>query len=262
MAWIMDAYSMQQGETIPGVVTGKPPVIGGSEGREGAPGHSVAIITREALHYYDVPIGDATVAVQGYGSVGSNAARLLHDWGASIVAVSDVNGAAYDESGLDPYEIPSHEEEPEAVTKVADSVIPNDELLELDVDVLIPAAVSNALTAETVDGIQADMIVEGANGPTTHVADRKLEEQDIPVLPDILANAGGVTVSYYEWLQDINRRSWSLERVTEELEADMLEAWEAVRAAHEERDIPWRLAAYTVALERLEAAHEVRGLWP
>jgi glutamate dehydrogenase (NAD(P)+) len=262
MAWVMDAYSMQEGETVPGVVTGKPPVIGGSEGRDGAPGRSVAIITREALEYYDTPIENATVAVQGYGSVGANAARLLSDWGATVVAVSDVNGAAYDESGLDPYEIPSHEEVPEGVTEAAETVIDNEALLGLDVDVLIPAAVSNALTAETVDLVQADLVVEGANGPTSAAADRVLEERGVPVIPDILANAGGVTVSYYEWLQDINRRSWSLERVNRELESDMQEAWQSVRSAHETHDVPWRLAAYIVALERLEAAHEARGLWP
>ena len=262
MAWVMDAYSMQQGETIPGVVTGKPPVIGGSEGRESAPGRSVAIITRETLDYYDIPIESATIAVQGYGSVGANAARPLHDWGANIVSVSDVNGAAYDESGLDPYEIPSHDEVPEAVTEEADTVISNEAILELDVDVLIPAAISDVLTADTVDSVQADIIVEGANGPTSAVADEKLEARDIPVIPDILANAGGVTVSYYEWLQDINRRSWTLERVEEELESDMLQAWESVREAHETHDVSWRVAAYVVALKRLEAAHDARGLWP
>jgi glutamate dehydrogenase (NAD(P)+) len=262
MAWIMDAYSMQQGETIPGVVTGKPPVIGGSEGREGAPGRSVAIVTRAALEHYDVPIESATVAVQGYGSVGANAARLLDDWGATVVAVSDVNGAAHDPSGLDTHAIPSHEEEPEAVTREAETVISNAELLELPVDVLIPAAVSNAVTADVAESLRADLVVEGANGPTTHPADRILEERGVPVIPDILANAGGVTVSYYEWLQDINRRSWTLDRVTEELETDMLEAWDEVRSVHEDRDLTWRLAAYAVALERLEAAHQARGLWP
>ncbi|MFW5965495.1 MAG: glutamate dehydrogenase GdhB, partial [Halodesulfurarchaeum sp.] len=262
MAWMMDAYSMQQGETIPGVVTGKPPVIGGSEGRAEAPGRSVAIITREALSYYDIPIEGATVAVQGYGSVGANAARLLHDWGANVIAVSDVNGAAYEQAGLDPYAIPSHEEEPEAVTRVAETVIDNDALLGLDVDVLIPAAVSNALNADTVEDVSAALIVEGANGPTTQIADQVLEERGIPVMPDILANAGGVTVSYYEWLQDINRRAWSLERVTEELEVDMLEAWDAVRETKETRGVSWRVATFALALRRLEAAHDARGLWP
>ncbi|MBS3760814.1 MAG: Glu/Leu/Phe/Val dehydrogenase, partial [Halodesulfurarchaeum sp.] len=212
--------------------------------------------------YYETPLESATIAVQGYGSVGANAARLLDDWGATVVAVSDVNGAAYDDTGLDPHEIPSHDEVPEAVTRDAETVITNDDLLGLDVDVLIPAAISNVLTAETVEYVQADLIVEGANGPTSAPADELLEARGIPVIPDILANAGGVTVSYYEWLQDINRRSWSLDRVTRELESDMLEAWEAVREAHETHGVTWRIAAYAVALKRLEAAHEARGLWP
>ncbi len=262
MGWFMDAYSMLQGETTPGVVTGKPPVIGGSYGREEAPGRSVAIVAREACSYYDLPLEEATVAVQGYGSVGANAARLLDEWGTSVVAVSDVNGAAYDPDGLDTSSIPTHEEEPEAVTRVANRVIGNDELLELDVDVLIPAAVGNALTAENADATGAGLVVEGANGPTTVAADSVLRERDVPVIPDILANAGGVTVSYFEWLQDINRRSWAHERVNEELESEMLRAWNAVAERVDRHDLAWRDAAYVLALERLGAAHEARGLWP
>ncbi|OYR84788.1 amino acid dehydrogenase, partial [Halorubrum distributum] len=146
MAWLMDAYSMQEGETIPGVVTGKPPVVGGSEGREEAPGRSVAIITQLVCEYYDRPLAETTVAVQGYGSVGANAARLLDDWGATVVAISDVNGAMYDPAGIDTASVPSHDEEPEAVTTYADTVITNDELLTLDVDVLVPAALGNVIT--------------------------------------------------------------------------------------------------------------------
>lgn len=262
MGWFMDAYSVLQGETTPGVVTGKPPVIGGSHGREEAPGRSVAIVVREACDYHDIPIEEATVAVQGYGSVGANAARLLDSWGASVVAVSDVNGAAYDPDGLDTASIPTHEEEPEAVTRVADHVIGNDELLELDVDVLVPAAVGNVITADNADAIAADLVVEGANGPTTVTGDSILRERGVSVIPDILANAGGVTVSYFEWLQDINRRSWSHERVNEELESEMLRAWNAVAERVEEQDLAWRDAAYVLALERLGAAHEARGLWP
>ena len=262
MAWLMDAYSMQEGETIPGVVTGKPPIIGGSEGREEAPGRSVAIITREVCEYYDRPLSETTVAVQGYGSVGANAARLLDEWGATVVAISDVNGAMYRPGGIDTAEIPTHDEEPEAVTKHADELISNAELLELDVDVLVPAAVGNVITETNADRIQADMIVEGANGPTTSTADAILEEREIPVVPDILANAGGVTVSYFEWLQDINRRSWSLERVNEELDAEMKDAWNDVVREFEDRNVSWRDAAYIVALSRVAHAHETRGLWP
>jgi glutamate dehydrogenase (NAD(P)+) len=270
MAWFMDAYSMQQGETIPGVVTGKPPVIGGSYGREEAPGRSTAIAAREAIQYYDREISDTTVAVQGFGSVGANAARLLEDWGATVVAVSDVNGAIYDPEGIDVDAIPSHDEEPEAVTSFAkelndgDSVrrLSNAELLELDVDVLIPAAVGNVITADNADAISAEIVVEGANGPTTFAADTILEERDVPVIPDILANAGGVTVSYFEWLQDINRRQWTLERVNEELEEHMLDAWDDVRAEVDAEGLTWRDAAYVVALSRIAEAKETRGLWP
>jgi glutamate dehydrogenase (NAD(P)+) len=262
MSWMMDAYSMQEAETIPGVVTGKPPVIGGSEGRAEAPGRSVAIVTREVAEYYDTPLAEATVAVQGFGSVGANAARLLDDWGATVVAVSDVTGAAYDSDGLDTRSIPSHEEQPEAVAAHADRTIPNDELLGLDVDVLVPAAVGNAITEANVSEVRADVVVEGANGPVSFTADEILADRGVPVVPDILANAGGVTVSYFEWLQDINRRSWSAERVNEELESEMLGAFEAVTDEFERIDGTWRDAAYAVALSRIAEAHEARGLWP
>ncbi|QPV62597.1 Glu/Leu/Phe/Val dehydrogenase [Halosimplex litoreum] len=262
MSWMMDAYSMQEAETIPGVVTGKPPVIGGSEGRAEAPGRSVAIVTREVAEYYDTPLAEATVAVQGFGSVGANAARLLDDWGATVVAVSDVTGAAYDPDGLDTRSIPSHEEQPEAVAAHADRTIPNGELLELDVDVLVPAAVGNAITEANVSEVRADVVVEGANGPVSFAADEILADRGVSVIPDILANAGGVTVSYFEWLQDINRRSWSAERVNEELETEMLAAFEAVADEFESSDGTWRDAAYAVALSRIAEAHEARGLWP
>jgi glutamate dehydrogenase (NAD(P)+) len=262
MAWFMDAYSVQQGETTPGVVTGKPPEIGGSYGREEAPGYSVAIVVREACKYYDRPVEGATIAVQGFGSVGANAACLLESWGADIVAVSDVNGAAYDPEGLAVQEIPAHDETPEAVTDSDGDAITNEELLELDVDVLTPCAVGNAITGANASDIQADLVVEGANGPVTFAAESILQQRRIPVVPDILANAGGVTVSYFEWLQDINRRKWSRERVNEELEAEMMAAWESIRDEYERRDVSWRTAAYIVALSRVARAHELRGLWP
>ena len=265
MAWIMDAYSMVTGETAPGVVTGKPRVIGGSPGRESAPGRSVAIVTRVALEYYDRPVEDSTIAIQGYGSVGGHAARLLDQWGATVVATSDVNGAIYDPDGLPVSEIPLHDETPEAVSAYDDPAVDrmgNDDLLELDVDVLIPAAVGNVLTEANADAVDADLIVEGANGPTTSTADAIFDDRGIPVLPDILANAGGVTVSYFEWLQDINRRSWTLERVHGELEDEMITAWNRTRTVYEDRDVTWRTAAYVVALSRIAEAHSYRGLWP
>lgn len=263
MAWMMDAYSMQQGETIPGVVTGKPPVVGGSKGREEAPGRSVAIITREFIDYQDRDLEETTIAIQGYGSVGANAARTLDDWGADIVSVSDVKGAIYDPSGLDTHAVPSYSEEPNAVTTHdAPKQLSADGIFALDVDVLIPAAIGGVLTKDNADDVQADIIVEGANGPTTTGADEIFEERDIPVLPDILANAGGVTVSYFEWLQDINRREWALERVHSELESQMLSSWEDVYTTYEAKDVTWREAAYVVALERVGKAKSARGLWP
>jgi glutamate dehydrogenase (NAD(P)+) len=263
MAWLMDAYSMQEGETVPGVVTGKPPVVGGSKGRDEAPGRSVAIITREAIDYYGMDITETTIAIQGYGSVGANAARLLDEWGANVVAVSDVNGGIYDPNGLDTHAVPSHHEEPEAVMgHDAPETVGNAELLELDVDVLVPAALGNVLTAENAHDVMADLIVEGANGPTTSAADQIFTEREIPVIPDILANAGGVTVSYFEWLQDINRRAWPIERVHNELEEEMLTAWAVVKSEFDNREVTWRDAAYIVSLSRIAEAHEARGLWP
>lgn len=263
MAWFMDAYSMQEGETLPGVVTGKPPVVGGSYGREEAPGRSTAIITREALDYYDYEVENATIAVQGFGSVGANAARLLDELGANVVAVSDVDGAIYDPDGFDTEDVRSHEEQPGMVSGYdAPTSLSNDELLELDVDVVIPAAIGNVLTADNADDVRAGLVVEGANGPTTIHADEIFEEREIPVIPDILANAGGVTVSYFEWLQDINRRAWPVEEVNEELENEMQSAWTDVREAFESYDATWREAAYIVGLERVAEAHDARGLWP
>ena len=264
MAWFMDAYSVQEGEPSPGVVTGKPPEIGGSHGREEAPGRSVAIVAREALAYEGRPLDDATVAVQGFGSVGASAARLLDEWGATVVAVSDVNGAVYDTDGLDVRSIPSHGEEPEGVTRGVDDdrLLSNEALVRLDVDVLAPCAVGNVITGDNAEAVRADLIVEGANGPVTFAADAVLERRGIPVIPDILANAGGVTVSYFEWLQDIERRTWASERVFEELEEEMVAAWEAVREEYDRRDVSWRTAAYVVALRRVARAHELRGLWP
>jgi glutamate dehydrogenase (NAD(P)+) len=262
MSWIMDTYSVQEDETTPGIVTGKPTGIGGSKGRAEAPGRSAAIISREALDYYGTRVADATVAVQGFGSVGANAARILEDWGATVVAVSDVTGAAYDPTGLDTRAIPSHNEEPEAVAAHAAETISNEAILELDVDLLVPAAIGNVITEANAADIQADLIVEGANGPVSAVADSILADRDVPVVPDIIANAGGVTVSYFEWLQDINRRPWSRSRVNEELEEIMLTAWDAVRSERDHRAVTWRKAAYIVALSRVADAHENRGLWP
>ena len=265
MAWFVDAYSSAVGETVPGIVTGKPQAIGGSPGREAAPGRSVALVARETIEARQPALDNTTVAIQGFGSVGGHAARLLDDWGANVVAVSDVSGGVYDPDGIPVADIPLHDEEPEAVRTASlpdASRISNQDILELDVDVLIPAAIGNVITQQNADAIQADVIVEGANGPTTVTADRILTERDITVIPDILANAGGVTVSYFEWLQDINRRGWTRERVNRELDTEITDAWANVRSEVMNHDVSWRTAAYTVALRRVANAHSYRGLWP
>lgn len=264
MSWIMDAYSAGENEMTPGIVTGKPPVISGSLGRDSAPGRSVALITKEACKYYDKDINNITVAVQGYGSVGGNAARLLDEWGATIVALSDENGVVYNKNGLDTLDIPIHTEEPEGIKNYDGATIEEDKnILYSDVDILIPAAIGNVITEENANKINADIIVEGSNGPTNLNAEPILRNNDTVVIPDILANAGGVVVSYYEWVQGIGRRNWTLEHVQSELEKYMLIAWEKVKNKYSNNpDITWRDASYMVAIERLNEAYKERGHWP
>ncbi|WP_440010572.1 Glu/Leu/Phe/Val dehydrogenase dimerization domain-containing protein [Halomicrococcus sp. SG-WS-1] len=263
MAWLADEYERVRGDHRPGVVTGKPPVVGGSVGRESAPGRSVVAVADEACEYHGIDLADATVAVQGFGSVGATAARLLDDRGADVVAVSDAGGGVHDPDGLDVHAVPAHAETPNAVTDcdAADGGdrISNAALLELDVDVLVPAAVGDVLTADNAEDVQASLIVEGANGPTTAAADRVLEERGVPVVPDVLANAGGVVVSYFEWVQNRTRRPWTRETVLEQLDGHVLAAWDAVRERREAADCSWRDAACAVALSRVARAHETRG---
>ena len=263
MSWIMDTYSVYEDETVSGIVTGKSPEIGGIVGREESPGIGVSIITQRALEHYGVGVEGATVAVQGYGSVGANAARHLDDAGATVVAVSDAQGGVHDPDGLPTYEVKSYEEKPGAVTEFDAPTITNAELLELDVDVLVPAAIGGVITADNADNVRADMVVEGANGPTTSEADSILNERDVPVIPDILANAGGVTASYFEWLRGMNRRKWPKETVMEELEKEMNQSWYDVCDEFESHDgASWRDACYVVALKRLARAYSERGMWP
>ncbi|KTG10521.1 amino acid dehydrogenase [Haloprofundus marisrubri] len=239
----------------PAVATGKPANAGGSLGREEAPGRSVALCTRYAYESTGNALDGATVAVQGFGSVGANAARLLDEWGASVVAVSDVDGALYDPDGLHISDIEAYGDEPGVVTGYdAPETFDNESLLSLDVDVLIPAAVGGVLTADTAPEVRASFVVEGANGPTTTAADAVFEERGITVVPDILANAGGVTVSYFEWLQNRNDERWSLERVREELDERTLRATRAVEEVAGKRGVSWREAAYEVALTRVADA--------
>jgi glutamate dehydrogenase (NAD(P)+) len=265
MAWMMDTYSVYEGHTIPEVVTGKPVELGGTPGRVEATGRGVAIITERILDYHDKSIEDATVAIQGYGNVGSWAGRLLAQRGANIVATSDVTGGIYKPDGLDTHAVADVIEgggQIDDYNGPADPIT-NDELLCLDVDVLIPAAVSHAITDEVAEELRADMIVEAANGPTTPKADDVLAERDIPTVPDILANAGGVIVSYLEWVQNTQEYSWTLEEVNADLERRLAESFDEMMDAYAEYETPdLRTAAYTIALDRQATAHEKRGLFP
>ncbi|QHS16095.1 Glu/Leu/Phe/Val family dehydrogenase [Halopenitus persicus] len=277
MAWMMDTYSVYEGYTVPKVVTGKPLEIGGTPGRVAATGRGVSIVTERLFEYLENDLDDATVAVQGFGNVGSHAARLLDDAGARVVATSDVTGAAYDPDGLDVPTLGAHvdaggliEEYTAGDLKGTDrtrwdepEMISNAELLELDVDVLIPAAVEGVITAENADRVRANAIVEAANGPTTVAADEVLSERDVQIVPDILANAGGVIVSYLEWVQNSQEFSWPLETVNAELERRIGSAFDETIERYDQGDVPdLRTAAYTIALERIARAHEYRGLFP
>ncbi|SFL14698.1 glutamate dehydrogenase (NAD(P)+) [Halogranum rubrum] len=258
MTWFVDAYSAQYGEPTPAAVTGKPISAGGCYGRAAAPGRSVAVTAREACAHEGIELDGATVAVQGFGNVGGNAARLLDEWGATVVAVSDVDGAIYDADGLDVAAVTASGPHPSVVADYDEAaILTNAELLALDVDILVPAAVGDVLTADTALDVRAELVVEGANGPTTPAADTLFEERGIPVIPDILANAGGVTVSYFEWLQNRTDERWSESRVLEALDGRVVDAWNAVSTERERRDCSWREAAYVVALSRVVDAHEM-----
>lgn len=264
MAWIMDTYSIHHDYTIPGVVTGKPVELGGSAGRSTATGTGVSMLADSVADYYGKSIYDATVAVQGFGNAGSVAARLLDEKGANVVAVNDSAGGIHDPDGLDIADVERHKAETGQVTEYGGATaIDNDELLTLDVDILIPAALENAIDASLADDVKADYVLEAANGPTTDKANSILVERGVRILPDILANAGGVIVSYLEWVQNTQRYSWSEEKVHEKLDDRMTESFGRVMEAHESIDTDCvRTAAYTVALERVAKAHDTRGLYP
>jgi len=258
MAWIMDEYGKKHGYT-PAIVTGKPVNLGGSLGREQATGRGTTIIAREACKAFGIELRGARVAIQGFGNVGSWAARFLHESGAKIVALSDVKGGIYDAAGLDVARVLEHVKASGSVVGMSKTTpIDNGELLTLDVDLLVPAALGGAITSENVADVKARMIVEAANSPVTPEADEVLRSRNIPVLPDILVNAGGVTVSYFEWTQNLQQVRWELDRVNGELEKKMVAAWKQVHHVHAERRLPLRIAAYIVALDRVAEATRQR----
>ena len=263
MAWIMDTVSMEAGHSIPAVVTGKPIDIGGSEGRAAATGRGVTVVALEACRRLGRDPGSTTVAVQGFGNVGSVAAELMAAEGFRICAVSDMHGGIYDARGLDIAALAAHRRATGRLTGFARTTdVTNAALLELPVDLLVPAALENQITAANAPRIAATLIVEGANGPTTPDAEAILERRGIRVVPDILANAGGVTVSYFEWVQDIQSFFWEEGEINAKLERVMRRGFEQMARQSEEHGCSWRLGAYLVAVKRVADATSVRGIYP
>jgi glutamate dehydrogenase (NAD(P)+) len=262
MAWMMDTYSQQVGYAVPGVVTGKPLSIGGSLGREEATGRGVVYVTHEVLRHLKLSIEGASVAIQGFGNVGSHTARIMHEHGARIIAVSDVNGGIYNSKGLDVSALlrrgssqPLHE------TKLGDAIT-NEELLQLDCTVLVPAALSEQITAKNANSLRCRILSEGANGPTTLEADRILADKGIFVIPDILANSGGVIVSYFEWVQDLQRFFWSATDIQNRLQDIITSAFQRTLHFSSERHVSMRMAALMSGIDQVAQAHLQRGLYP
>lgn len=263
MAWMMDTYSKAKNEPTPAVVTGKPISLGGSEGRNEATGMGVAIVTREASKRLKRPLKDARVVVQGFGNAGYTSAWFLQQMGCRIIAVSDSKGGIYSKEGLEVEKVLEHKRRTGSVINYEKAEnITNDELLELECDFLIPAALENQITERNADRIKALAVVEAANGPTTPEADRVLFEKGTLVVPDILANAGGVTVSYFEWVQNLTRTKWSIEDVRTNLEGKMVRSFEDVMRSAEEYGVSARQAAMIVAVKRVAEAVKALGSWP
>ncbi len=266
MSWMMDTYSMVHGHCIPGVVTGKPIELGGSLGRSEATGRGVMLTTRMICRKKGASPADCKVAVQGMGNVGSTSAQLLYEAGFRVIAVSDVSGGLYNEDGLDIPAIRAYLGSRGALLRDYDGAgarhITNEELLACDCDILVPAALENQINEGNAADLRAKIIVEGANGPTTTEADEILERRDVTVVPDILANAGGVVVSYFEWVQNIESFSWTVEDVNLRLGKIMNDAFENVYALAEKNHASLRTGAYLVALSRVVEAQKLRGIWP
>jgi glutamate dehydrogenase (NAD(P)+) len=263
MAWIMDTYSMHRGHRIPAAVTGNPVAVGGSLGRGEATGRGVMVATREALARRGQPLAGAHVGVQGFGNVGSVSAMLLHDAGARIVAVSDSRGGTLNARGFDPRALVRHKQESGRLADYPDGEpIDNAALLAVDCDVLIPAAVEQQLTAANAERVRARLVVEGANGPTTPEADTILAARNILVVPDILANAGGVVVSYFEWVQDLQAFFWTEDEINQRLERLMVRAFQEVSATAQDRGTDLRTAALIRAIDRVAEAITLLGIYP
>ncbi len=263
MAWIMDTYSMHEGFSIPAVVTGKPLSIGGSEGRNDATGTGVLFVTRRAAQRIGMPLKKARVSIQGFGNVGSVAARLFHNEGCQIVAVSDLGGGVYNESGLDPTSMLRYQQETGSIAGYPHGQpIGSQDVLEVPCDILIPAATEGVITEANAERVQARIVTEAANGPTTPEADAILFKKDCLVIPDILANAGGVTVSYFEWVQDLQSFFWGVDEITRKLEVIMNRSFDAIVQVADRHQCDMRLAANMLAIARVAEATQVRGIYP
>jgi glutamate dehydrogenase/leucine dehydrogenase len=262
MAWIMDTFSMMKGYTEPSIVTGKPEILGGSKGRKEATGKGVAIIIREFFKAQKKSLKGTSIAIQGFGNVGGHAAHFLSQMGAKIVAVSDVSGALIHQGGLDVPGLIECVEKHACIIKHPGKQIDREEVLYQDVDILIPAALENQIHQKNAHKIKAKFIVEGANGPTTPEADEILEKNNISVIPDILANAGGVVVSHLEWVQALSGLFWEEDQVNAELERKMVKAFAEVWKRNNRKNIPLRCAAYIVAIERIAEIYRYRGMFP
>lgn len=263
MAWIMDTYSMSVGYSVPGVVTGKPVSIGGSLGRNKATSRGVMYSLMNAAKVLGLDLATQRVVIQGYGNAGWNLARLLSEQGCSIVGVSDSLGGIYNSKGLDPVKVYEHKKETGSVVDFTDSdEITNEELLSLDCDILVPAALEDQITEENADKIKAKLIAEATNGPTTPEADKILEEKGVFVIPDILANAGGVTVSYFEWVQDLQSYFWTERELNLKLRDIMRKAFDNVYCISQEKSVSMRKASLMLAIERVAEATRIRGLYP
>ncbi len=263
MAWIMDTYSMQMGHAVPGVVTGKPIAIGGSEGRSEATGRGVVYMIIEAAKRLRINLDGATAVVQGFGNVGISAAKNLFREGVKIIAISRSKGGIYCSAGINPYELQRYNDEHKTMEGFADcDSISNEELFALKCDVLVPSALENVIHKGNAANVQARILAEGANGPVTPIADEILKEKGVFILPDILANAGGVTVSYFEWVQDLQNYFWNEAEINDRLRQIMTASFKKVMAIADEKRIDNRTAAQVLGLGRVMEASQLRGLYP
>jgi glutamate dehydrogenase (NAD(P)+) len=263
MAWVMDTYSMQTGHTVPAVVTGKPLNIGGSHGRNEATARGLAYVLKEAVEALSFDIAAARVAIQGAGNVGATIARLLDEMSATVVAMSDSRGGVFHRAGLPVSEVLAHKARTGTVSDFPEADrVTNEELIELPCDILVPAAIESQITPKNADRVQARIIGEAANGPTTPEADRALFDRGVFVIPDILANAGGVTVSYFEWVQGLQEFFWTEREVNAQLERVMAGAFQHVLRIAHERGTDMRTAAYLLAVDRVAQSTRTRGIYP